>query len=178
MMANSIFGSHDDASYIRGLLDYNTESGLLTWKVDRSKLTKAGSLASTMESKGYMRVKLAGKHMKAHRVAWLHVHGEWPNGDIDHINGARSDNRICNLRIASREQNTRNIKKHADGKSPYKGVTLHKQSQKWQAQLGGVLAKYLGIFSNPDDAAKAYDKAALAAYGEFANTNKMIGLLK
>ena len=178
-MMESDIGTIDiTADYIRGILNYDASSGALTWRLPRSKNIHEGSRADCFDSKGYTRVRINGKYMKAHRLAWIHVYGQWPEGHLDHANGVRNDNRICNLRLANFQQNARNFKKMNDGKAPYKGITYNKSSRKWQAQLGGVERKYLGVFLNPDDAARAYDKAATDAYGEFARTNLMMGLLK
>lgn len=167
------------ADVVRSLLDYNEESGVFTWSVNCLK--SPGMPAGNMDSKGYMRININKLgYKKTHRLAWLYVYGMWPNGHIDHINGIRNDNRICNLRIASFEQNSRNIKVHSDGKSGYKGVTFNKGCKKWQVQIcqGGGKYKYIGVFPDPEDAARAYDAAALELYGEFANTNHMMGLVK
>lgn len=93
-----------------------------------------------------------------------------PSGyDIDHINGDKLDNRRSNLRICTRAQNSRNQKKRT---GLYKGVSWNKSKNKWIAQICfDYKNKHLGNFTNPIDAAKAYNEAALKYHGEFAYQN-------
>jgi len=84
------------------------------------------------------------------------VNGFWPNELVDHINGITSDNRLCNLRLATKEQNRQNIK-NPSSKSGVLGVTWNKQSNKWQAQIkAGDKNHYLGVFKTIDLAKEAY----------------------
>lgn len=99
---------------LRQLVEYDPETGFLTWKPRdgnarfNSKL--AGKPALAQPSKGYRTGRIKGKNYKAHRAAWAVTHGEWPQGQIDHINGDRSDNRLSNLRAVSQSENGKNQK--------------------------------------------------------------------
>lgn len=108
--------------------------------------------------------------------------GEIPKGmDVDHINGDTFDNRRCNLRLATRAQNCANQGISPRNTSGFKGVSLHKCNRilKWRAKLlHNGKRIHIGCFSNPQDAARAYDAAAIRHFGEFAKTNEMMGLLK
>lgn len=84
------------ASFLR-LLSYNPDTGLFTWLVSRGK-AKAGDIAGSPWKDGYLRIKVLRRGYAAHRLAWLFAHGHWPQLQIDHINGIRTDNRIHNLR--------------------------------------------------------------------------------
>src|SRR6185369_10895033 len=97
---------------------------------------------------GYWRIFIYGKAYLGHRLVWLYVYGEWPRGDIDHVNRTRSDNRLCNLRVATRSQNLGNMGRRPVNTSGYKGVTWHKRAEKWLAQIS-VNRKniYLGLFN-------------------------------
>jgi len=96
-----------------------------------------------------------------------------PKGmEVDHINGDPLDNRRANLRIVTHGQNQKNMKISADNKSGYKGVSWHKKANKWQAHIRLKCAsKYLGLFTDIKEAAKAYNSAALEHFGEFARLN-------
>jgi len=91
---------------------------------------------------------------------------------VDHINHNTLDNRKENLRICTRSQNGRNRKISKNKSSKYKGVNFHKGNMKWQAMIRfNDQHKYLGIFENEEDAAKAYNEAAVKYHGEFALLN-------
>jgi hypothetical protein len=112
---------------------------------------------------------IRGRRFQAHRLAWLYVYGEWPNGAIDHINRDPGDNRISNLRLATPTQNNANRARPACNTSGVKGVSWIGKSRKWQAQITvHGRQKYLGRFSEKDLAVQAYRKAASAYFGEFA----------
>lgn len=157
-----------DLDILREFLSYEPDTGLLRWKVNRSYV-KAGAVAGTKcPKRGYITVAFAGRRRYVHRVAWLLAHGSLEAGlDIDHINGDRSDNRLCNLRLATRSQNLCNSKGHAKT-SRFKGVASHARRRKWRAFLG---KRHLGSFESEVEAARAADCAAKEAYGEFARLN-------
>ena len=95
-----------------------------------------------------------------------------PNMHVDHINGNPFDNRRCNLRVATNSSNQQNRQNYARGHSKFKGVTLHRQTGKWQAQIKlNGRSKYLGLFDDELMAALAYDQAAADLFGEFAAVN-------
>lgn len=167
--------------YIRRRINYDPATGVVSWRDIPENRSFRGKVVSAKDTKGYGRICFfGGRYLRLHRVAWAHFYGEWPNGDLDHINGVTDDNRLVNLRIATKSQNCRNIRKHSKSSNPFKGITFNKSVNKWQSQIGIGKGKYkyLGVFVNPEDAAKAYDSAAVLIYGEFAKTNLMLGLLK
>ena len=157
-----------DAPELRRLLSYDPETGEFRWRVSRRGVT-AGALAGTLNHQGYWRIFIYGKAYLGHRLVWLYVYGEWPQGDIDHVNRTRSDNRLCNLRVATRSQNLGNMGRRPVNTSGYKGVTWHKRAEKWLAQIS-VNRKniYLGLFNCPIAAHAAYIAKARSLFGEFA----------
>jgi HNH endonuclease/AP2 domain len=152
----------------RSKLSYDPESGLLHWRHPKKGLA-AGSTAGSVTARGYVRICLNKNRYSAHRLAWLIVHGDLPKGELDHINGIRSDNRLINLRPATRQQNGMNMKNSGRNKTGYKGV-YRRSSGKWAAQIMvGGKTKTLGAFQTPQDAHKAYCQMAKKLFGEFAN---------
>lgn len=149
------------------LLHYNPETGVFTWKVKKQKI-RLGGEAGCVHKKGYVDVTIDGIKFKAHRLAWLYVHREWPNL-VDHINRNRSDNRISNLRSVTQSENLKNTKIYTNNSSGHIGISLHKGSSRWQVLIRheGV-QKHLGYFDDIDDAIKAR-KAAELEYGYHKN---------
>lgn len=94
----------------------------------------------------------------------------WPL--VDHINGNGLDNRRCNLRPANYSQNGGNRRVHKATLSGFKGVTLHAQSGRWRARINaGDRLRSLGLYADPAEAARAYDRAATEVFGEYALLN-------
>lgn len=142
---------------LKELLDYYPSSGNFHWKVQRGA-TAPGDLAGTLTTDGYVRVNLDSRAYKAHRLAWLYVHGVWPTPGIDHRNGIRHDNRIKNLREATPAQNSQNLSRTSLNTSGLVGVV--RKRDKWQSQIAvGGAYHYLGCFATPERAHKAYLKA-------------------
>ena len=102
----------------------------------------------THKQSGYYRIRINGKQYQAHRIAWLYIHGKFPD-KIDHINHIKDDNRILNLRNASYIDNNRNATQRADNTSSITGVCWHKKNRRWIVKTGGL---YFGSFNNINDA--------------------------
>lgn len=150
-------------------LSYDPATGILTWKACSNPRLE-GCAAGSMSRRGYMKLSCDGRFMSAHRVAWALFHGTWPELGIDHINRNKSDNRICNLRLATPTQNNANRGTSRNNSHGAKGVT-RLPSGSWQAQIQ-VQGKnhYLGAFRDKMAAKAAYAAAAQRFFGDFAST--------
>jgi len=91
---------------------------------------------------------------------------------VDHVNHNTLDNRRCNLRLATKSQNAANAKRQKGRSSEYKGVAWFKPKQAWQAYIRvNYKMRRIGLFDDEVEAARAYNVAALEAFGEFARLN-------
>jgi hypothetical protein len=135
---------------IRQRLRYNPTTGVFT-------LT-GGRRVGFPSVNGYTRVSVGGQTFMAHRVAWLLVHGAWPDGEIDHINGVRDDNRIVNLRDVDHAGNQQNLKRaQRNNKSGLLGVSFEQWTGRWKAQIMHRRRNMnLGRFDTKEEAHAAY----------------------
>ena len=167
--------------YLRQRLDYNPETGVLTWK-HYDAMPKcwtaryAGKEAFTANSgNGYKIGRIDNVKHSAHRIAFAIYYGRWPSDFIDHINGDGTDNRIINLREATHSQNQHNRKISKNNKSGYKGVS--RNAYGWLAQIAvNGKNRRIGAYSTPELAAKAYADAAQRMHGEFSNVRALEAL--
>jgi hypothetical protein len=159
---------------LRERLDYDSESGVFTWRVSKNPGIKPGDTASRVNVYGYCRIELDGYDYAAHRLAWLYVHGVWPDGQLDHINGNRSDNRLCNLREATASGNACNRKRRRDNTTGAKGVCWDKEARRFRVIVSvGGKRRHVGRFHGLAEASSAYDAAVLQMHGEFARPNTL-----
>jgi hypothetical protein len=149
-------------------LHYEPETGIFTRLVSNSPTTKVGEVAGTLNKNGYVYIFTLFQRYRAHRLAWLYMTGSMPNLHIDHINGIRSDNRFCNLREATNEQNCKNRKRTVANKSGFKGVSWSNHANKWVAfaTVNGK-RKNLGYFSSAELASIAFQDFVKSNHGEF-----------
>lgn len=174
-------------SDLRKALDYDPETGALTWRARSAEMFSDGKQSAVQNAaiwngrfsgkpalcghhgNGYLHGTAFDRKHYAHRVAWAIHYGEWPEGEIDHINGDRTDNRISNLRAVTRSENQRNAKRRADNASSVTGVYWRRQEGKWSAQIfSGGRRKCLGCFTE-FDAAVAARRAAEIELGFHPN---------
>ncbi len=144
------------AERLRELLDYSPETGEFRWRVRRGS-ARSGSVAGG-QNLGYRTIRVDHTLYMAHRIAWLHAYSEWPEHEIDHVNGIKHDNRTVNLRKATRAENTENQRKvKKDTVSGLLGVSLDDRRNKFQARikLNGKSSS-LGYFDTAEEAHQAY----------------------
>lgn len=141
-------------------ISYDPDSGRFTWTTARRGCS-AGAAAGCLTRAGYVVVKLGRKAVRAHRLAWFLSYGEWPDGEIDHINGNPSDNRLANLRVVDRAGNSQNRRKaHRDSSHGLLGAAWNRQHKRWQAKImANGKRHHFGYF----DTAEAAHAAHMAA---------------
>ena len=174
-----------DIEFVRECLDYDPDTGIFTWRERPlahfssphgqliTNARDAGKAAGSKHEAGrqgeriYWGIRIAGVFYPAHRLAWLLVYGIDPGQyEIDHIDGDGLNNRITNLRLATRGENSSNSRRRSSVLSGVKGV---------QANGSGFMARitkdgethYLGTFRTPEEATEARRKAAAAMHGVF-----------
>lgn len=153
---------------VRQILEYEPVTGRLLWRVTSGRAIAGREAGNFDKTIGYRRVPIDGKSILAHHVVWGIVKGVWP-AQLDHTDGDKANNRIENLRESDQRQNLANIGRPRHNTSGKKGVSFHKATGMWQAQINiAKKKKYLGTFSTADEAHAAYLAAAIAEYGEFA----------
>jgi hypothetical protein len=130
-------------------LHYDQSTGLFTRTFKNGNAKPVGSI----NTKGYVCIPLNSVKYVAHRLAWLWVHGNFPNGQIDHINGDKQDNRIANLRVVTNKQNCENKPLQKNSTSGFVGVNWKASANKWVAQIcHNQHVIYLGLFNKIEEA--------------------------
>jgi len=173
---------------LRKILRYEPESGMLFWmprRIDTFNATSSRSAEHTAKlwntryagteaftspnTTGYKQGSVQGKLYMAHHVAWTIYHGYQADEEIDHIDGDRMNNRILNLRAASRSENQHNKRIYRNNTSEFKGVSWLARDNLWRARIGiDGKRKRLGDFATIEEAAEAYAKASAELHGEFS----------
>ena len=154
---------------LREVLHYDPETGVFIWLIRSAQKIKIGDIAGSLhKAGGYIYIRIGNFRYRAHRLAWLYMTGEWPEGEIDHRDLNRSNNRFNNLREATRQQNSANGPMRSTNTSGVKGVCWNKKSEKWLAQIGAEGKHfYLGEFDTLQEATRVRQAAAERLHREF-----------
>ena len=154
------------AEMLRSVLSYDPETGSFAWLM-ALRNAPAGKTAGIATSSGQIGIQVSGRAYLAHRLAWLHVHGQWPDGMVDHINGDCHDNRIANLRVVTASQNQWNRGVPRNNTSTFKGVSWRGRRQKWYAAISvNGVTRHIGSFNTAEEAAAAYAAASAELHGQ------------
>ena len=150
------------------LFRYDQNAGQFVRRVG-IKGSAAGTMAGTVNFHGRHVMRVDGRDYQAHRLAWLYVHGLWPDDEIDHINGDPLDNRMANLREATSSQNKMNRRgARRDNKGGVRGVErLPSGMYRARYRLNGK-SVHVGVYPTLDEAGEAATEARLRRFGEFA----------
>jgi len=171
--------------YLKSILYYDPLTGDFVWtRSSKNNQHEAGTIAGYTPtyggSEGYVMIGIDGEHYRAHRLAFLYITGTIP-AHVDHEDRNRSNNKWDNLRCADKQSNAANVGIRSDNTSGYKGVSYRSdknRTKKWRAHIyknGKQIV--LGTYHTKIEAAKAHDEAAIILFGEFAVTNKILGLI-
>lgn len=167
--------------YLKEALSYDPESGALRWKerpfhhfstesgCKSTNARYAGMLTGSPNTHGYLQVGIEGRLYLAHRLCWALHYGVWPDGEIDHVSGVKTDNRISNLRVVTLQANCKNKRIYAGNKSGVSGVSWYASRSKWRAKINvNGKVKHVGYFSTIEEAKEARGIAE-AIYGYHRN---------
>lgn len=162
------------AEYARAAFDYDAETGFMRWRERPREHFRtqhgrrifntrfAGKVAGSIDEKGYRRIAVDGCVVRAHRLIWLWTYGQEPLGEVDHINGVKSDNRLVNLRVVKSWENARNKRTPRNNTSGRIGVIWRGDLGKWAANIGDDYKSFaLGIFDTREEAVAARSAAEI-----------------
>lgn len=150
------------AARLRELLHYDPATGVFTWITKssvKSRITVGSQAGSLKSDTHYFKICIEKSGYYSHRLAWLYMTGNWPEGEIDHIDGMRTNNIYTNLRDVNSSINRQNQRNRNNTKTGLLGARPNGKNR-WAAtiEVEGK-ARHLGQFSSPELAHHAYLKA-------------------
>lgn len=156
--------------YLKERLHYDPETGIFLWREGATRCRIfAGKEAGHLSDQGYRMIGIDGKPYRAHRLAWLYVHGTCPKF-LDHKDTNRANNAISNLRESTKSENNWNGRTPSDNKSGVKGVTQYGRQGKWRASVSKHgRQKSLAGFETFEEAVEACKLLRKQLHGEHAN---------
>lgn len=153
---------------LRAELSYDPDTGRFTWNNARPGVRKGAEAGRISKTHGYREIGLWNRLYRANRLAFMWMLGRWPEGDAEHWDRDKANNRWANLREATRSQNMANVGLQSNNKSGVAGVVWDADRGKWRAQLRIAGKKTnLGRFDTIEEAAVIVREKAKAQWGEF-----------
>jgi len=156
------------ADELRECMRYEPDTGRFYWRKYCGPRALPGNEAGSLNPTGYIKITIRGIQYPRSKLAWLYTYSKWPTPFIDHINRERSDDRIINLRQATRGQNNRNTKMRSNNTTGVKGVIVNRGKFMVRINIRGK-SIYIGRYDDLDDASQAYQIAATKYHGSFAS---------
>lgn len=153
---------------LKECLRYEPETGRFFWIKKLGPRAMPGNEAGSLNQLGYIKIKVLHQEYSRSRLAWLYVYGKWPDPFIDHINRNRKDDRIINLRVATRGENNRNTQMRSDNTSGVKGVVKIRDQFMARIHYRGE-SIYLGLHETIEGAGEAVKQASIKYHGEFSS---------
>jgi hypothetical protein len=166
----NLFSTELSLERVRRFLNYNPLTGAFIWKEAIGPKIKPNTIAgSYCETTGYYKIGIDGHVVYTHKLIWFYVYGVW--SIVDHINGIKIDNRLCNLRAATKQQNCMNQGVRITNLLGVKGV--QKRGNKFRAYITyNYRTMHIGTYTTIEEAINARREAEIEYFGEFANTGK------
>lgn len=158
--------------FLKTLIHYDPTTGHFTWILRLKRNLVNGKPLGLKNPKGYLLINIIGHSHRAHRLAWLYMTGKWPNGQIDHDNNIKHDNRWINLRLANNQLNHYNLLKPKNNTSGAKGVRKLNNGEYSARIKHNKKEVYLGMFFTLQQASEAYMNKAKELANEFANNGQ------
>lgn len=152
---------------VRDHIDYIPATGELVWKKPTSRRVRVGSRIGTPSKEGYLICSFLKYRTSVHRLIWFFHNGEWPNGEIDHLDMNRTNNRIENLRVVNRSDNVSHSGRRIDNVSGLKGVSWNSARKHWVMQIQRGSQKIWSRFFSAQEAYANYVKWAAYLDGNF-----------
>lgn len=159
-----------DAAEVRHLFTLDAERGVLIRRVaPNHHPQRIGEEVGTHRCDGYLETCIHGRRYLVHRLVWLHLHGVWPDAEIDHIDLNKANNCVSNLREATRSLNLHNTRVRKSSSVGVKGVTFDKKYKRYRAQINTKgKRRCLGRYATAQEAGEAYRRASIQLYGAYS----------